>query len=288
MDSLTGLQIEAINSDAKPFLKWAGGKQKLLDEYDKYFPTHFNHYFEPFVGGGAVFFHLWNIGKFSKEVFLFDSNKELINTYRVVRDKIEELITAISVHKKKHNKDYYYKIRSLDRKNIYLNNVERAARTIYLNKTCYNGLYRVNSKGQFNVPMGSYKNPSILYEEVLRTASKALQIAHIECMDFREIVDYTKEDDFIYFDPPYKPVSKTSSFTSYTSDKFNDKDQKALAYIFNELTRKKCLCMLSNSYSPLILELYKDFRIEIVRTNRSINSNPDGRGDIKEVVVLNY
>ena len=277
-----------VTRDAKPFLKWAGGKQQLLAQYELYFPTSFHRYFEPFVGGGAVFFHLWNTGRLPSATYLFDNNEELINAYVVVRDRLDELIKALAVHKERHCKEYYYKIRNLDRQNIVLSDVERAARTIYLNKTCYNGLYRVNRRGQFNVPMGSYKNPKILDEDLLRTASIALQGTCIEARDFRSVVEMARAGDFFYFDPPYDPVSKTASFTGYTAKSFHDQDQRDLADVFTRLTTKGCLCMLSNSYTPFVLELYQHCRIEIVQANRAINSNANGRGTVEEVVVLNY
>jgi DNA adenine methylase len=280
--------VEIVPKDAKPFLKWVGGKNQLLTQFEAYLPSNFKRYFEPFVGGGAVFFRLWNSRKLPAQVFLFDNNEELINTYLVIRDKLDALIELLRIHKKKHCKDYYYRIRGLDRQGIKLTDVERAARTIYLNKTCYNGLYRVNNKGQFNVPMGSYKNPQILYEDVLENAGVALQNVSIEVKDFREIVDIAQPRDFFYFDPPYDPVSRTASFTSYTAGNFGDEDQRDLAMVYTQLTQKGCLGMLSNSYTPFILDLYQKFRVEIVYAKRAVNSDANRRGAIKEVVVLNY
>ena len=300
---------------ARPFLKWAGGKQQLLAQFERYFPTNFNRYFEPFVGGGAVFFHLWDTGRLPThhqlpvggrkagdspngelaatirnrhEVFLFDNNEELINAYEVVRDDLDELMRLLATHKQKHGRDYYYSIRNLDSETVTLSDVERAARTIYLNKTCYNGLYRVNTKGQFNVPMGSYRNPRILHEDVLRAASAALQGVTIEARDFRSLPDLCYPGDFVYLDPPYHPLSKTASFRSYTADSFGDQDQRDLADVFRHLTEQGCICMLSNSHTPFILDLYKGFRLETVEANRPINSDGSGRGSIPEVVVLNY
>ena len=273
---------------AKPFLKWAGGKQQLLGQFQSLLPVRFQRYVEPFVGGGAVFFHLWNSGKTSSEALLFDINPELVNAYKVVRDKPNELIEILSSHQLNHSYEYYYRVRNLDRNGTHLNEIERAARILYLNRTCFNGLYRVNSKGQFNVPMGSYKNPKILDKKLLQADSQALQNVSVEIRDFRSIVNIAQEGDFFYFDPPYDPVSKTASFTSYTSDSFSDEDQRQLANIFRILTEKRCLCMLSNSYTSFILDLYRDFRIEIVLANRAINSDPQKRGNIQEVVVLNY
>ncbi len=278
----------AVLREARPFVKWVGGKQQLLAQFEGYFPSTFRRYCEPFVGGGAVFFHLCNTGRAPKQTFLFDNNYELINAYSVVRDKVDELIETLAIHKERHDKKYYYRTRRLDRQEFQLSDIERAARTIYLNRTCYNGLYRVNSKGQFNVPMGSYINPQILHQDVLRTASAALQGVNIELRDFRSIVDFVQAKDFFYFDPPYDPLSKTASFTGYTSDSFDEEDQRELARIFGLLAEKGAFVMLSNSNTPLILELYRKFRIETVRAKRAVNSDANGRGWIPEVVVLNY
>jgi DNA adenine methylase len=278
----------AVLRDARPFVKWVGGKQQLLAQFKAYFPTTFRRYFEPFVGGGAVFFHLWNTGRLPRHAFLFDNNDELVNAYLVVRDKVTELIETLAIHKERHDKKYYYKIRRLDRYEFELSDVERAARTIYLNRTCYNGLYRVNSKGQFNVPMGSYVNPQILHEDVLRAASAALQGVNIEVTDFRSIVDFAQAKDLFYLDPPYDPLSKTASFTGYTPHSFGEEDQRELARVFALLAEKGAFVMLSNSNTPLVLDLYREFRIETVRAKRAVNSDANGRGCIPEVVVLNY
>ncbi|MCB0209948.1 MAG: DNA adenine methylase [Anaerolineae bacterium] len=273
---------------AKPFLKWVGGKQQLLAQFEAYFPQRFDRYFEPFVGGGAVFFHLWNTNRLPQHVFLLDNNEALINAFRVVRDNVDALVERLAEHKAKHSKEYYYHIRKLDREDIALTDVERAARTIYLNKTCYNGLYRVNRKGQFNVPMGSYKNPRILHEDVLAAASIALQHVTLAVGDFRDLLTLAQKGDFIYFDPPYDPLSKTASFTSYTAGDFGDQDQRDLADVFAALTEKGCLCMLSNSYTEFIQELYTPFKIEVVYAKRAVNSDANGRGNIKEAFILNY
>ncbi|MBN1137510.1 MAG: DNA adenine methylase [Anaerolineae bacterium] len=274
--------------EARPVVKWAGGKQQLLAQYEAFFPDRPVRYCEPFVGGGAVFFHLWNTGRLLEEKFLFDNNRELVNVYQVVRDDPEALLDLLAVHAERHDKRYYYQVRKLDRQDVELSDVERAARIIYLNKTCYNGLYRVNRKGQFNVPIGSYKDPKIRDEETLRAASAALQGVRIEVRDFRTVVDLAQAGDFFYFDPPYDPLSKTASFTSYTAGNFGDDDQRDLRDVFAQLTDKGCRCMLSNSYTPFVLDLYQAFRVETVRANRAISSDPNGRGGIPEVVVLNY
>ncbi|MCB0086667.1 MAG: DNA adenine methylase [Caldilineaceae bacterium] len=274
---------------AKPFLKWAGGKQQLLKQFEPYLPACYARYLEPFLGGGALFFHLWNTQRLPAEVCLFDTNHELVNVYNAVRNELELLIDCLRVHQNRHSHDYYYAIRGLDRQpDVQLNQIEKAARTIYLNKTCYNGLYRVNSKGQFNVPLGSYKNPPILQEEILRQASAALQAVQIEQRDFRTLSQVTQPNDFIYFDPPYDPVSKTASFTSYTAGSFTDADQRELAETYAALAQKGCFCMLSNSHTPLVLELYSRFRIASVHASRAINSKASGRGAIQEALVLNY
>jgi len=280
--------MDKLARNAKPFLKWVGGKQQLLAQYETSFPSRFTRYVEPFVGGGAVFFHLWNTGRLPDEVFLCDHNPELINAYMVVRDHCDDLIQILARHKQHHSHDYYYTIRNLDRQPMTLSDVEKAARTIYLNKTCYNGLYRVNRQGQFNVPMGSYKNPLILYAETLRAASTALQNVTLAVQDFRTLPDIARKGDFFYFDPPYHPVSKTASFTGYTAGNFSDDDQRQLAEVYTRLSQTGCLCMLSNSYTPLVLELYQPFRIQIVQANRAVNSDASKRGPIPEVVILNY
>ena len=273
----------------KPFLKWAGGKQKLLAQFKPFFPQSFRHYFEPFLGGGAVFFYLRRTGRISNSVYLFDNLEELVNAYRVVRDSVRQLLECLAVHRRLHSRDYYYEIRNLDRQTErQLSLVQQAARTIYLNKTCYNGLYRVNKTGQFNVPIGTYVKPGILQQETLLAASHALQGVALESRDFRKAGDSADKGDFIYFDPPYDPLSQTSNFTSYTRRDFRRRDQCDLAERFRHFSERGCFCMLSNSHTPFILELYKDFRIETVSARRVINSKTDRRELLKEVVILNY
>ena len=273
---------------AKPFLKWVGGKGQLLAQFEPLFPPTFARYIEPFVGGGAVFFHLWNTRRLRGPVLLFDHNAELVNAYRVVRDRVEELIAALAVHESQHSKAHYYTVRAWDRQDMPLDDVVRAARTLYLNRTCYNGLYRVNSKGQFNVPIGRHKNLRILYPGVLRTASAALQMAQIEVADFRAVAGIARSGDFVYFDPPYVPVSRTANFTSYTAGDFGDDDQAALAAVFAQLSARGCHCMLSNSYTPRVRELYADFAIHKVQANRAVNANASRRGAVSEAVVTSW
>jgi DNA adenine methylase len=267
------------------FIKWAGGKTQLLRQFETFFPTQFNKYYEPFLGSGAVFFYIKNLYP-EKEFFLSDNNPGLINCYEIVKNDVEGLLDLLREHRAKHSKEYYYYQRNIDTNN--LSKIESVARFIYLNKTCFNGLYRVNSKGKFNVPIGSYKNPSIFQEKDLREAQKLLQSVKLKTMPFEKIINIAKKNDFVYLDPPYHPLSPTSSFTSYTSNSFSEKDQIRLAEVYRKLDKKGCLLMLSNSYSKLILELYDDYRIECVSAKRMINCNGKKRGAIPEVVVLNY
>lgn len=273
------------NKLVQPFLKWAGGKRQLLPEINKYIPKKFNTYYEPFVGAGAVLFHLQ-----PKKAVINDINKELINTYIAIRDHVDELIESLRKHK--NEKEYFYKIRDLDRKKEYdnISMVERASRIIYLNKTCYNGLFRVNSQGFFNVPFGNYKNPNIVNEIVLRAVHKYLNSNNITILnvDFEEAVENAKKGDFIYFDPPYDPISDTSSFTGYSLYGFDKDDQIRLKNVFVELDKKGCKVLLSNSATDFIKDLYRDYRIEIVYANRNINSIASKRGKIDEVLVMNY
>ena len=274
----------------QPFLKWAGGKGQLLDQYEPYLPrTPMRGYYEPFVGSGAVFFHLHRRGLF-ETTCLSDLNTELLTCYRVVRDHVEDLITRLREHKARHSRDYYYAVRSRDRDPSWADAwpVERAARLIYLNKTCYNGLWRVNSRGHFNVPMGRYVNPGIANADRLRAASRALQGVELAISGFETVTEKASSGDFVYFDPPYHPLSKTASFTSYARDDFGEDDQRKLARVFAALDRRGCRVMLSNSDTPFVRELYHGFRIETVTARRAINSAKGKRGAITEVVVLNY
>jgi len=215
-----------------------------------------------------------------------DTNPELINTYRVVRDDVKALAQFLLAYRKDHNKEHYYKTRALH-PNM-LSDIERAARFIYLNKTCFNGLYRVNRSGQFNVPMGSYKDPTIFDIEELLSASQALQGVELEAQDFREVLQWAQAGDFIYLDPPYAPLSKTSSFTSYTEKSFGEREQEELSLLFRQLNNLGCKVMLSNSWVDSILEMYKDFTCLEVKATRAINANPEKRGKISELVVINY
>ncbi len=278
-------------AEAKPFLKWAGGKSQLLAQLAPLFPRQFNGYHEPFVGSAAVFFCLYNLKQRGevkgsmKRASLTDSNEDLINCYRAVRDGVGGVIEWLVEHKRSHSPKYYYAVRSQNPRNM--GDVERAARLIYLNKTCYNGLYRVNRKGQFNVPMGRYTNPSIFVPDELRAASRALQEVEIEVADFRNVLKRARRGDFVYFDPPYYPLSKTAHFAEFTSDPFGDFDHKSLALLFTALDEKGCTLMLTNSWTDFTCDLYKCFSRLEVKGRRLINSATNNRGQISQMVVLN-
>jgi len=271
-----------LPNEPLPFLKWAGGKGQLLEQMDPYFPENFETYFEPFLGGGAVFFHLR-----PDRAILSDLNPELIHAFLVVRDDPEGLMAALDKHfPHRKSPDYYYRIRRQNPSG--LSATERAARTIFLNKTCYNGLYRVNAKGEFNVPFGRYKNPSLYDRDNILACSRALQGKIITVGDYRDICKYAREGDFVYLDPPYQPLSTTANFTSYTKDAFGEADQKGLASVFRELDDRGCKVMLSNSATDFVKSLYQGYRIETLKATRAINSKPSGRGAIDEFLIMNY
>jgi len=264
---------------ARPIVKWAGGKTRLLSELTTRLPQRFERYFEPFFGGGAFFFSLG-----PEKAALSDVNYELVLLYRCVRDRLPELIKALKRHP--YEKEHYYWVRSLDPES--LSEVERAARTLYLNRTCFNGLYRVNRRGQFNVPMGRYSNPVICDEAKLQRASEALRHAEITHAGFDDTMKAPSKGDFVYFDPPYQPISKTANFTSYTSASFSEDDQARLADTFRGLAERGVQCMLSNSDTPLIRELYKGFRIDTVMAPRLISRKASNRRPVREVIVRTY
>ncbi len=280
---------------AKPFVKWVGGKRQLLKQFkdlNLYPPDDFNPvkntYFEPFVGGGAVFLDL-----LPQKAVLSDMNLELITTYNVIKNDLEKLIKKLKEHQQKNNKTYFLKIRAQNLSR--LSDVSIAARFIYLNRTCFNGLYRVNKSGQFNVPFGKYKNPLIVDKNNLQKISKVLRGVKIKHQDYKKTVANAKKGDFVYFDPPYAPLSPTSSFTSYTKNGFGEQQQIELRDTFYKLHKKGCFVMLSNSNSDFINKIYgelakKDKRIKINKlgANRMINSKASGRGKIKEILVVNY
>jgi DNA adenine methylase len=264
---------------ARPFLKWAGGKAQLFEQLRPLLPGRFENYFEPFVGGGAVFF-----GVRPRVATLSDVNSELVETYGVVRDEPDALIAALKRHR--YEKDYFYHVR--DQKPAELSLVDRAARMIFLNKTAFNGLYRVNSRGQFNVPFGRHRQPQFCDEDNLNACSLALEQVRLENADFELVLSDARRGDFVYIDPPYVPVSDTAYFTAYIPGGFAWADQQRLAEVVTKLAARGVKVMLSNSDVTVLRELYRDFRIETVTATRRINSRVDGRGSLTEIVVLTY
>lgn len=298
-------------SDCKPVLKWAGGKGQLLDQIKQKLPLKLKmggikRYIEPFVGGGAVFFDIYNNYQI-QEAFLFDINPELVILYNVIKRDVESLILELNKIQTEYRltedtKAYYYARRdeynSLDKNidaNVYrISFVRRASLTLFLNRTCFNGLFRVNSKNQFNVPMGKYTNPRILDEDNLRNVSDALQIATIMQCDFARAAEFVTPDTFIYYDPPYRPICETSSFNSYAVGDFDDGEQIRLKNIFDKCHDAGALQMLSNSdptnYTddPFFDDLYRDYNINRILAKRMINAKADGRGEIHELLITNY
>ncbi len=279
-------RVKVVKKKSKPFLKWAGGKTQLLQKFEEHFPCGFNKYIEPFVGGGAVFFHLFNTARLScdNKAILIDLNTDLINCYRVIKRHVNELVRVLQDEKYENDSDCYYAIRAerpTDR-------IQRAARIIYLNKTCFNGLYRVNSRGGFNVPFGRYKNPNLCDENNLRAVSESLRNIRIKRGNFGKCLEFAEANDFIYFDPPYHPLSETSNFTSYTQNSFDENDQRKLYEVFDELSERGCRVMLSNSNTEFIKELYDKYNVNRVFAKRSINSKSSGRGNVTELVIKNY
>jgi DNA adenine methylase len=283
-------QYQLTSLTPKPFVKWAGGKRQLIPIITSHIPNKFERYFEPFLGGGAVFFHLISQDKKSKW-FISDLNSDLVLSYITIRDNIKELISSLEFHAKNYAKNssvYYYKIRENNPKN----QVDKVSRLIFLNKTCFNGLYRVNSKGKFNVPLGKYINPNIVNKENLLAVSKTLQSKDIiiKCQDFEDALKSAGSDDFVYLDPPYQPVSTTASFTSYTDNNFDFTDQKRLFVKFKSLDKRGVKVLLSNSKSTEILELFREFKDGIVEinANRFINSVSQKRTGHTELLIKNY
>jgi DNA adenine methylase len=278
------------NPMVKPVLKWAGGKRQLMPQILEYIPKKFGRYYEPFVGGGALFFELQN----SKST-INDFNTELILTYKSIRDNLDQLVQLLKQHEQNNSSEYYYEIREWDRNGIIdnKNNVERAARFIYLNKTGFNGLFRVNSQNQMNTPYGRYKNPAIVNAEILTAVSEFLNDSKVEILngDFEEAVKNVKRGDFVYFDPPYAPlVDDKKSFVGYTLNGFDAKEQERLRDLFNALTNKGVKVMLSNSSVPYIHDIYSEYKDTtiVVPAKRSINSKSSGRGKVDEVLIMNY
>ncbi|MCL7451472.1 MAG: DNA adenine methylase [Anaerolineae bacterium] len=274
-----------------PFVKWAGGKGQLLAQFEAHLPVRFEAYVEPFVGGGALFFHLYNQGLLDgKRAVLIDQLEELINCYRVVQGQVEELIAELQRHEPyKTDADHYYTVRAWDRRPDYAqrSDVERAARFIFLNRTCYNGLYRVNRRGQFNVPFGRYRNPKVCDVQNLQAASRALQDVTLIVGDFDRCLEVATGADLVYLDPPYHPLSSTANFTSYTSAGFGLEDQRRLARVFEALDRRGCQVMLSNSDTPFVQGLYEGYEQTEFQAIRPISSKGDGRGAISELLITN-
>jgi DNA adenine methylase len=283
-------EYRQITEEPKPFVKWAGGKRQLLAELEKNFPKQFGTYFEPFLGGGAVLFDFL-AKKPSLKCNVSDLNSELVLAYVTIRDKLGRLIEALEEHSKNYHKDptgYYYEVRKQEPKS----QIEKVSRLLFLNKTCFNGLYRVNSKGKFNVPLGRYTNPNIVNKENLTTASKFLQSEKIKisCRDFESILNDAKKGDFVYFDPPYQPVSDTANFTSYTHRDFTEDDLQRLADLAHQLNSKGCYVLLSNSNTKIVKKLFssKKWKVKEISVNRAINSNSQKRTGHKEVLIKNY
>lgn len=273
-----------------PVVKWAGGKHQLLDLLKSYMPAEYDTYYEPFIGGGALFLNIA-----PKKAVINDVNHELYTVYECLQDDelFMSMLNELDIHKKNHSEEYYYEIREMDQKKKFetLPTYKRAARTIYLNKACFNGLYRVNSNGYFNVPSGKKdKDKLVLYSkdnicEVHNYLMK--EQINLLCVDFVEACRTAKKGDFIYFDPPYDIVTK-QSFTAYSKSNFDRDDQVRLADLFKKLTQKGVKCMLSNHNTDFIRSLYADYNIHVVQAKRSINSKGDGRGPVEEVIITNY
>lgn len=293
---------------AKPFLKWAGGKGQLLHEIERYYPFEdekITKYAEPFVGGGAVLFDI--LSKYDlKEVYISDINAELMNTFRIIRGRVDVLISLLSKYSKE-----YIPLEKEERKKYYLAkrerfnylkingdetiNIEKAALMIFLNKTCFNGLYRVNKKGLFNVPMGVYKNPKICDENNLKTVSEKLQDVTIVCGDYKKSVEFIDENTFVYFDPPYRPITNTANFTAYTENLFNDDKQEELARFVDDMDKKGAKVLISNSdpkntnrEDEFFDDIYSKHKIKRVKAARMINCNSEARGKIKELIISNF
>lgn len=272
----------------KPFVKWAGGKRQILDKLKEHLPEEYNTYYEPFVGGGALLFELE-----PQNAVINDFNEELINVYKVLCDEVKfnKMIKLLNKHEAKHSEEYYYEIRNKDRNKRSFKRLAahtRAARTIYLNKACFNGLYRVNSKGEFNVPFGKKDKINTYEGSNLNLLNYYLSSNNFQILngDFEKAVETAQKGDFIYFDPPYD--SDTSTFTSYTEIGFGKDEQIRLAKVFKDLSNRGCHVMLSNHNTKLINELYSEFNIHVIEAKRNINSNGQKRGLVEEVIITNY
>jgi DNA adenine methylase len=274
----------------KPFVKWAGGKRQLIPILNENLPKTFGTYYEPFLGGGALLFHIL-AERNAQKCNISDLNSDLVLTYTAIRNRIDELISSLKNHERNYQKDsktYYYAVRESNPRS----EIEKTSRLLFLNRTCFNGLYRVNSKGKFNVPIGSYTNPNIVNEENLRSVSAILQSSKvaIKCRDFESVLRDVKKGDLVYFDPPYQPISETANFTSYTNKRFTYEDLNRLAELCMKLDSKGCKVLLSNSDSKEVAEIFsnKPWKINRIQANRSINSNSKKRTGHFELLIKNY
>ena len=283
-------QYGQIFATPKPFVKWAGGKRQLIPTLNENLPTSFGTYYEPFLGGGALLFHILT-DRIGQKCSISDLNSDLVLAYTVIRNRIDDLITSLKNHERNYRKDsksYYYSIRESNPRS----EVEKTSRLLFMNRTCFNGLYRVNSKGKFNVPLGKYVNPNIVNETNLRSVSHILQSSKtsIQCRDFEAVLRYAKKGDLVYFDPPYQPVSETANFTSYTNKNFTPDDLTRLVKICKSLDEKGCNVLLSNSDSKLVSDMFseKAWKINKIPANRSINSDSKKRTGHFELLIKNY
>ena len=279
-----------ISTIPKPFVKWAGGKRQLIPILNENLPKTFGTYFEPFLGGGALLFHMLT-ERHGQKCSISDLNSDLVLSYTTIRDRVESLITSLKNHERNYQKDsktYYYSVRESNPRS----EIEKTSRLLFMNRTCFNGLYRVNSKGKFNVPLGKYANPNIVNEENLRSVSDILQSSKvaIKCRDFESVLRDAKKDDLVYFDPPYQPVSDTANFTSYTNKDFTYDDLSRLADLCKNLDSKGCKVLLSNSNSKEVADMFstKPWKVSKIRANRSINSNSKKRTGHFELLIRNY
>jgi DNA adenine methylase len=276
--------VASVNDQPTPaacFLKWLGGKRQLLPEIREHMPASFGRYLEPFVGGGAVFFDIFTSSGLSAPAYLGDANAELITTYRAIRDDVEAVIAALRPHERQHSAEHYYAVRAQRPRS----DAAVAARMIYLNRTCFNGVYRVNKSGGFNVPIGRYANPTVCDADNLRACARSLASAEIACADFASVMAVAKGGDFVYFDPPYFPVSKIGDFTSFTASGFTPADQERLAGCARRLKGSGVHVLLSNADLPVVHELYEGFEVRAVRARRNINSDGGKRGDVGELLI---
>lgn len=286
---LDSIKFQMKQYKVKPFVKWAGGKTQILEKIREYMPKKFNMYYEPFLGGGAVFFDL-----VPSKAVISDSNKELVSAFKCFQNKesFELLIDEVIKHQNNHSEEYYYQIREVDRSKRYefLPDYVKAARMIYLNKSCFNGLYRVNSKGYFNVPSGKYEKVNAYDEKLYLNIFSYFSSNKITILneDFEKVVSSAKKNDFVYFDPPYDTYEEQNNFTSYSKENFGKDEQVRLSEVFKRLSKKGVYAMLSNHNTKLINELYKDFNINVIQAKRSINSKANGRGNVEEVIITNY